>query len=222
MTISTHELYAKPKVTQKLLDDSCIDLERWVIEKVTQQMIAKENQAFLNGSGVKMPKGILSYLFQDEPTSWGEFQSFSVNRQQLSDGGAVSNALTDIVYSLKPGHLNGSVWIMSRQMLSTLRKLREERSGRYLWQPALLADQPSTLFGYPVVTVDDMPKLEEGKPSTQILFGNLKQTYQIADRTSLSLLRDPYTSKPFVEFYITRRVGGDVVCFESLKGLTVR
>jgi HK97 family phage major capsid protein len=222
MTIPTHELYARPKVTQKLLDDSSVDLERWVIEKVTQQMVSKENQAFLNGSGLKMPKGILSYPFADESSSWGQFQSFSIPREKLSESVAMSNALTDMVYSLKPGYLNGAVWVMSRQMLSTLRKLREEGSGRYLWQPALLADQPSTLLGYPVVTVDDMPKIEEGKPMTQVLFGNLKQTYQIADRTSLSLLRDPYSSKPFVEFYITRRVGGDVVCFDSLKGLTIR
>jgi HK97 family phage major capsid protein len=106
-------------------------------------------------------------------------------------------------------------------MVSLVRKLRDEKSGHFLWQPCLAGDHPATLLGHPIVVVDDMPPLDTKGVGTIALFGNLKQAYQVVDRSRFSILRDPYSSKPNVEFYVTRRVGGDVINFDALKMLTV-
>ena len=219
VTIQTHELYAKPMITQKLLDDARLDLESWIVRKITDKMVAMENHAFLLGDGHKKPKGLLHYGYGPKPNK-KQFQSIAMKGEALKTGDLVEG-FTDTLYALKPGYLQGAVWMMSRHMISRVRKLRDEKSGHFLWQPSLAVDHPSTLLGYPIVVVDDMPALDEKGSGILALFGNLKHAYQVVDRSSFSILRDPYSSKPNVEFYVTRRVGGDVINFEALKVLNI-
>ena len=221
LTIPTHELYARPMITQRLLDDARLDLESWIVEKITDKMVAMENQAFLMGDGVKKPKGILHYPAVASPQEKKQFQAITIKPEVYGKASALVAALMDTLYALSPAYLQGAVWMMSRQMLAVVRKLKDEATGHFLWQPSLAAEGPASLLGYPVVVIDDMPPLDGKGLGTVAIFGNLKQAYQVVDRTSLSILRDPYSSKPNVEFYVTRRVGGDVVNFHALKFLKV-
>ena len=221
LTIPTHEMYAKPMITQRLLDDARMDLEAWILEKITDKMVSMENQAFLLGDGVKKPKGIFHYPAVVDPQEKKQFQSIAIKPETFKDGTKLVDALTDTLYTLKPGYLQDAVWLLSRPMLAVISKLRDA-SGHFLWQPSLVAEGPASLLGYPVVIVDDLPPLNEKGLGTVAVFGNLKQAYQVIDRSDFSILRDPYSAKPNVEFYVTRRVGGDVVNFDALKFLNIQ
>lgn len=213
--IPVHELYAKPRATQKLLDDAAINVETWLVDKVSTQMAHTENDSFINGDGVGKPKGFLTY--PSAPTAsweWGKLEEFST----LTDGAfgeLGADVLIDTLHAMKPQYLDQAAWIMSRSTLAAVRKVRS--GDEYLFQPSFADKGPGTLLGYPVVVCDDMPALVAGKPSKSIVFANLKEAYQIVDREGIHVLRDPYSAKPYVEFYTTRRVGGDVVNFEAIK-----
>lgn len=218
--IPVHEMYARPRATQKLLDDALLNVEDWLSQKIAQKMAAMENTAFISGDGVNKPKGILSYETDSgDDWQWGHLEEIrtGVKGDFTEDLGAIN--LQDTFFSLKPQYLPGSSWLMSRSAQASIRKLKDADSGRYLWEPPLSGSLTPTLLGYPVVISDDMPALIEGEVSKAIVFGNFKEGYQIIDRTGIRVLRDPYSAKPYVEFYTTRRVGGDVVNFEALKVL---
>ncbi len=215
LRISVHQIYAKPRASQKLLDDASFDVEHWLADKIAQKMCRSENHAFINGDGNGKPKGFLTY-----PTvalgkgEWGKFESISTGE----DGALVdSDVLLETCHSLRPEYLAGAVWMMSRSAMAAVRRLRDQSSGDYLWQPGLLAGAPDTLLGYPVVIAEDMPTLVAGVPSQSMAFGNFYQGYQIVDRSGMHILRDPYSAKPYVEFYATKRVGGDVINFDAIK-----
>lgn len=135
------------------------------------------------------------------------------------EAGHGASTLLDLFHALKPQYLPGASWLMSRVAQGALRKLQDPGSHHYLWQPPLAGAPNPTMLGYPIVISDDMPTLIIGQASKAILFGNFKEGYQIVDRTGIRVLRDPYSAKPYVEFYTTRRVGGDVLNFEALKVL---
>ena len=216
--ISVHEMYARPRATQKLLDDALLNVEDWLSQKIAQKMAAMENVAFISGDGVNKPKGILSYTTAaGHAWQWGHLEEIQtgIKGDFTDDLGAIN--LQDIFFSLKPQYLPGSSWLMSRSAQARIRTLKDAESGRYLWEPPLSGSLTPTLLGYPVVISDDMPPLIKGAASKAIIFGNFKEGYQIVDRTGIRVLRDPYSAKPYVEFYTTRRVGGDVVNFEALK-----
>ena len=210
VNIVAHELYAKPRATQKLLDDAAVNVDQWLSEAISNRLAAMENHSFLHGDGNNKPKGILTYETAED-AEWGKFKGISYDENNLLDN------LVDMFASIKGDYLNGSSWLMSRKTLGQLRKLKDQ-DGRHIWQPSLDAKTPSLLLGYPVEICDDMPTLAtENTPS--ILFGNFTKAYQIVDRQGVSVLRDPYSAKPYVEFYTTKRVGGDVVNFEALTAL---
>ncbi len=216
--IPVYEMYAKPRATQKLLDDASVSVEDWLSQKIAQKMAVMENAAFISGDGVNKPKGILSYETDSgDAWQWGHLEEIRTGvKGDFTEGlGAIN--LQDIFFSLKPQYLPGSSWLMARSAQASIRKLKDTDSGRYLWEPPLSGSLTPTLLGYPVVISDDMPALIEGEASKAIVFGNFKEGYQIVDRTGIRVLRDPYSAKPYVEFYTTRRVGGDVVNFEALK-----
>ena len=211
--IPVHELYAFPFATQKVLDDSMLDLEAWLESKVSDKFSRKENEAFVNGDGVGKPRGFLTYPDgtaipgQIQQTESGEAGAFPT----APDGGDV---LLNAIYSMKQGYRNGARWHMNRNVVSEVRKLKDGE-GRYLWQPGIANAEPATLLGYPILEFEDMPDLADG--SLSIAFANMSEAYQIVDRHGTRVLRDPYTNKPYVGFYTIRRVGGDVVNFEALK-----
>lgn len=218
--IPVHEMYARPRATQRLLDDASLNVEEWLSQKIAQKMATLENTAFLTGDGNNKPKGILAC--ESVPLTgwaWGKLEEIKTGVDGGFREGRAAEVLLSLFHSLKPAYLPGASWLMSRQTQGILRNLRDSGIHEYLWQPPLSAMPTPTLLGYPVVICDDMPNLAPNTASKSILFGNFKEGYQIVDRSGLRVLRDPYSSKPHVEFYATRRVGGNILNYEALKVL---
>ena len=210
--IMVHEIYAQPKATQKLVDDASIDIEAWLAEKIVDVFSRKENAAFINGDGIGKPKGILSY---PSGTKWNEIEQIASGE----NGAITSEGIFKLYYSLKEIHAVKAKFLMSRAAVQALRMLKDTRSGKYLWQPSLEAGTPDSLLGAEVVQSPDMPALTQG--ALAIAFADFKAAYQIVDRQGIRVLRDPFTDKPFVKFYTTKRVGGDVTNFQAIKLLSL-
>ncbi len=211
--IPAHELYAKPKATQKLLDDASINMESWLASKVAEKFARDEANAFVVGNGSNKPRGFLTYA--SGTTLPGTIERFptTVNGAFAAapDGGDV---LINALYGLKQQYRANATWFMNRATLKLTRKLKDD-DGAYLWSPGIAAGQPASLLGYPVASFEDMP--DPATDSLSIAVGDMREAYQIVDRIGIRTLRDPYSAKPYVEFYTTKRVGGDVVNFEAIK-----
>jgi HK97 family phage major capsid protein len=211
--IPVHELYAKPKATQKLLDDASINMEAWLASKVAEKFARDEANAFVVGNGSNKPRGFLTYAsgttlpgtIEQVPTS------ASGALASAPDGG---DALINALYGLKQQYRANATWFMNRATTKLVRKAKDS-DGAYLWSPGIQAGQPATLLGYPVAAFEDMP--DPASNSLSIAVGDMREAYQIVDRLGIRTLRDPYSAKPYVEFYTTKRVGGDVVNFEAIK-----
>lgn len=211
--IPVHELYAKPKATQKLLDDAAVDVEAWLATKVADRFTRLENAAFVNGNGVGKPRGFLSYPGGTTLPGTIERIKTGVAGDFAADP-AGADALIRTIVAMKEAYRNGAVWAMNRRVQGEVRLLKNT-DGDYLWQPSIIAGQPSTLLGYGVAGFEDMPDLSSG--SLSIAFANFAEGYQIVDRIGVRVLRDPFSAKPYIEFYTTKRVGGDVLNFEAIK-----
>jgi HK97 family phage major capsid protein len=213
--IPVHEQYAEPRATQKLLDDAMFDIEGYLTGKIADRLARMENAAFVNGNGVKKPRGFLTYP-AGTPTS----SSFSVIEQLPSGKSAdfadtdPGDALINLVYALKAPYRERAVFMMKRATLAEVRKLKDG-SGNYLWQPDFQMKTGGTLLGFNVTEAEDMPTIAAN--SLSIAFGDFGSGYQIVDRQGIRILRDSFTAKPYVKFYTTKRVGGDVVNFEAIK-----
>ncbi|MBR1733959.1 MAG: phage major capsid protein [Alphaproteobacteria bacterium] len=218
--IIAHEIYAKPKASQHLLDDANVNVEEWLVSKIAEKIAALENSAFINGSGIDKPKGFLSYnMTESQQPTYDKLQCFKTGVDgKFQDDESAINLLIDMACSIKPIYVKNAKWIMSRSALACIRKLKN-KDGTVLWQPAIAESTPSTLLGYPVILDDDMPDLKDGEKSASIAFGDFSCGYQIIDRQGFKILRDPYTSKPFVEFYASKRTGGAIVDFDAIKVL---
>lgn len=207
-SVATYEMYAQPKATQKLLDDAAIDVEAWVAEKVANKFARMEATAFISGSGSGQPKGILSYA---AGTSWGQVEQINSG----TAGVVTADSLIALYYSLKESYARGASFLMNRSVVQAVRLLKESTTNQYLWQPGLAAGAPDTLLGVPVHQAADMPVAAAN--ALAVAVGDFSQAYLVVDRIGLRILRDPFTDKPFVKFYTTRRVGGEVINFEALK-----
>ena len=208
ITIKAHELVAQPKVSQKLLDDAFINIEEWLAYRLAEQFAQKEEEAFLKGTGDtnNQPTGITNYTSGIDITT----------STSKTNGGIDAKDIISLYYSLKEQYVGRASFVMPRSAVSAIRMLKDSTSGAYLWQPALLGGKEDTLMGCPVYQSSNMPAL--GASSLSIIFGDFR-FYQIVDRTDIRVLRDPYTSKPYVRFYTTKRVGGDVIRKEAFKML---
>jgi len=212
--IPVHELYAKPRATQKLLDDAYINIEDWLAGKVADKFTRKENDAFINGTGIDQPRGILTYTAGTTLPGTIEQVSTGSNGAFAADP-AGADKLLSLIYKLKSDYMANAHFFLNRTTLGGVRTMKDS-NGSYIWQPTLQAGQPSTLLGHPVVSFEDMPTYTT-TGALAIMFGDLAEAYQIVDRLGVRVLRDPYSAKPYVEFYTTKRVGGDVVNFEAVK-----
>lgn len=211
--IPAHELYAKPKATQKLLDDASINMEAWLASKVAEKFARDEANAFVVGNGVNKPRGFLTY--GSGTTLPGTIEQFPTGASgALAAAPSGGDALINALYGLKQQYRNNATWFMNRATLTLVRKAKDS-DGAYLWSPGIAAGQPATLLGYPVASFEDMP--DPASNSLSIAVGDMREAYQIVDRLGIRTLRDPYSAKPYVEFYTTKRVGGDVVNFEAIK-----
>jgi HK97 family phage major capsid protein len=198
----TGELYAMPAATQALLDDSVADVDAWLAEEVRDVFAAQETAAFISGDGVNKPRG-----FIDAP-DLGVLEPAVFN----------TDALIDLIYAPQSRYRANASFVMNRRTINTVRKFKDA-DGNYIWQPSLSAGAPSTLLGYPLVEMEDMPDIGSGVAS--VAFGDFRRGYLIADRQGVRVLRDPYSAKPYVLFYTTKRVGGGVQDAEAIKVLKV-
>ncbi|WP_151809727.1 MULTISPECIES: phage major capsid protein [unclassified Acinetobacter] len=211
------EIYANPQATQTSLDDVFFDVENWISTEVAQEFAEKESQAFLLGDGDKKPKGILAYAMattNDKTRAFGTLQQIKSGQA----GNFTGDNLIDLIYSLKKGYRNGALFMMTNLTQSKVRKFKDSE-GNYIWQPGLQLGQPSTLLGYGIEENEDMPESEAD--ANAVLFGNFKRGYLITDRMGTRVLRDPYTNKPYVGFYTTKRTGGMLTDSNAIKVLTL-
>lgn len=204
-SILVHEIYTQPKATQKLLDDASIDIETWLADKVASSFSIAENQVFLHGDGKGKPRGILNYENSNEA---GKIEV-------LTRSSVTAEGLLDLIYSMPEQYANNATMLMNRSVVHQIRTLKCPSTGQYLWQPALNEGQVSSIFGLKVIESADMPVLSEGAKA--IVLADFKEAYTIVDRAGIRILRDPFTDKPFVKFYSTKRVGGDVVNSAAIK-----
>lgn len=214
ITIQAMEMYANPGVTQRLLDDAWLNIEQWLADEISQTFAETEGLAFISGDGNKKPRGILSYpTVANASYAWGKL-GFTVSGAATAFAStSPTDALMDLYYSLKAGYRNGASFLTSDAVLGTIRKFKDGQNN-YIWSPPT-ADMPGTILGKPVYTDDNMPAL--GANAFPVAFGNFQRGYLIADRMGTRVLRDPYTNKPYVQFYTTKRVGGGVVNYEAIK-----
>lgn len=217
VTAPMGELYANPAATQAMLDDAQFDVEAWLAREVAVEFARAEGVAFVSGTGTSQPKGFLTYPVATAGDASRPFGTLQYVPSGAAGAFAASNPqdrLIDLVHSLRAPYRQGAVWVMNSNSISTVRKFKDS-TGDFIWKPGLAEGQSSTLLGYPVVEVDAMPDI--GANSLSIGFGQFRSAYVIADRGETGVLRDPYSNKPFVHFYATRRVGGALVNSEALK-----
>ncbi|TPM19782.1 phage major capsid protein [Mesorhizobium sp. B2-3-6] len=205
--IPVFEIYAKPKATQQLLEDAGIDIEAWLANKVSEKFARMRALAFVSGNGIKKPRGILTYPSGSNGVRGTILQVASGNATALTADGLVT-----MTFSLKDKYLANATWLMKRQTVGAV-MLFKDLNGQYMWRPGLEAGKPSMLLGYNIRRADDMPTVGAG--TLPVAFGDFRAGYTVVDRLGIRTLRDPYSSKPFVEFYTRQRVGGDVVDFEA-------
>lgn len=209
------ELYAMPAATQVLLDDGVADVDQWLADEVRDVFAAQETSAFTTGNGANKPKGILGYTNVAEAShTWGNVGYVATGSDGAFESSAPIDALIDLIYAPKPRYRANANFTMNRRTLSVLRKFKDA-DDNYIWQPSTQSGQPSTLLGYPVVEVEDMPDI--ASDSTSIAFGDFRRGYLIVDRQGVRVLRDPYSAKPYVLFYTTKRVGGGIQDFNAIK-----
>ncbi len=214
------ELYANPAASQAMLDDAAFDLEAWLASEIAMEFARAEGAAFVGGNGIDQPLGFLSSpksLAGDVVRPFGSIQYIGSGDAQGFSANPESR-LIDLVHTMKAGHRQGASWVMNSSTLSEVRKLKTA-DGAFLWQPGMVEGQPDRLLGYPVVEAEDMPDV--AADTVPIAFGNFKAGYVIAERSATQVLRDPFTNKPFVHFYATKRISGQVLDSSAIKLLKV-
>ncbi len=217
LSFPTMELYAMPAATSNLLDDSAVNIDEWIAEEVQAAFAEQETAAFVSGDGVNKPRGFLDYTSVAESSwSWGNIGYLATGVDGDFAASNPSDTLIDLIYTVKSAYRANSNWVLSRSTQAEIRKIKDA-DGNYIWQPANRPGEQPSLLGYPVTEVEDMPAI--GSDSLSLAFGDFKRGYLIVDRLGLRVLRDPYSSKPYVLFYTTKRVGGGIQDFDAIKFL---
>lgn len=211
ITVQLHELSALPKASQRLLDDAAFDIEGWLAGRIADKFARAEAGAFINGDGVDKPKGFLAHSTVDNDVwAWGNLGYVPTGVA----GEVTPESIVDVVYALGAQYRANASFVMNSKTAGLVRKLKD-MDGRFLWSDGLAASEPARLMGYPVLIAEDMP--DAGADANAIAFGDFAAGYTIAERPDLRILRDPFSAKPHVLFYATKRVGGDVSDFAAIK-----
>ncbi len=211
ITIPLHELSALPKASQRLLDDSAFDIESWLAGRIADKFARAEAAAFINGNGVDKPRGLLNHSSVDNDVwTWGNLGYVPTG----DNGNVTAESVVDLVYALGAQYRANATFVMNSKTAGLVRKLKDN-DGRFLWADGLAAAEPARLLGYPVLIAEDMP--DATTDATAIAFGDFAAGYTVAERPDLRVLRDPFSAKPHVLFYATKRVGGDVSDFAAIK-----
>ena len=219
LEIPTHEQYAEPKISTKALDDVSINLEAWLQGKVSQQFIRAENEAFVTGTGIKQPKGILDY---DAWTTAGEYERFAIEHRDTATVGTIAgDDFIDIQSDLLEEYQANGLWMLHRKVWAEIMQLKDS-DNQYLLNPMLLfSGVDMQLLGRPVRFAGDMDDTL-GEGNSIVIYGDFREGYTVVDRIGIRVLRDPYTDKRFVKFYTTKRVGGAATNYQALKVLDVQ
>jgi HK97 family phage major capsid protein len=216
--IPVYWLDTEPKATQQVLDDANVDIEGWLAGKVGNKLGRFENAEFVAGSTGRI-RGLTSYTFAADSGSgvtWGSVGYVATGVSADFAASVKGDKLFDVMGTLKSDYLPAAQWMTNRNIITQIRKFKDGQNN-YLWQPSFVAGQPETIMGFGVVRAEDMPALAAN--SYSLAFGDFRTAYQIVDRQGIRVLRDMYTSKPFVKFYTTKRTGGGIVNFEAVKFL---
>jgi HK97 family phage major capsid protein len=209
------DLYAMPAATQTLLDDAQVDIEQWLANEVQIVFAEQEGAAFINGDGSAKPTGFLNYTTAaDASWAWGKIGYIASGADGAFASSDPSDALINLAYAPKQGYRANGTWVMNRKTEAAIRKFKDG-DDNYIWQPGTAIGQPASLLGYPVAEAEDMPDIASN--SYSIAFGDFARGYLIVDRVGINVLRDPFSAKPYVLFYTTKRVGGGVQNFEAIK-----
>jgi HK97 family phage major capsid protein len=209
------DLYANPAATQALLDDALVDLDEWLAGEVEDAFAAQETTAFVTGDGVNKPKGFLGYsIVADASHAWGDIGYVASGAAGAFTASNPTDRLIDLIYAPKAQYRPNGRFVMNRKTVSAVRKFKDA-DGNYIWSPATRAGETASLLGYPVTEIETMPDIAAN--SFAIAFGDFQRGYLIVDRAGVRVLRDPYSAKPYVLFYTTKRVGGGVQNFDALK-----
>lgn len=211
------DLYANPAASQAMLDDAAFDVENWLAGEIAMEFARAEGAAFVSGNGTNKPKGFLAApnaATADGARAFGTLQFITTGVSANFPASNPQDKLIDLVQALRSPYRQGAVFVMNSATAARIRKFKTS-DGAFIWQPGLVAGQPDILLGYPVIEAEDMPDV--AADSLSVAFGNFKAGYLIAERGETQILRDPFTNKPFVHFYATRRVGGQVMNSEAIK-----
>lgn len=215
ISIKLHELSAMPKASQRLLEDSAFDVEGWLADRIAQKFARAEAAAFISGDGVDKPRGILNHAIVADGTEiWGQLGYVATGTAGDFDAVNPADAVVDLVYALEAGYRANAAFVMNSKTAGAVRKMKDA-DGRFLWSDGLAAAEPARLMGYPVLIAEDMPDI--AADAHAIAFGDFRAGYTVAERPDLRVLRDPFSAKPHVLFYATKRVGGDVTDFNAIK-----
>ncbi len=211
----TMELYAMPAATGTLLDDSAVNIDEWLAGEVETVFAEQEGTAFVTGDGDKKPTGFLSYTTVAEASwAWEKIGYVATGVDGAWPAATPSDILVDLVYALKAGYRQNGTWVMNRSTQAAIRKMKDD-SDNYIWQPAAVAGQPASLMNFPIAELEDMPDV--ASDAFAVAFGDFRRGYLIVDRVGVRVLRDPYSAKPYVLFYTTKRVGGGVQDYDAIK-----
>lgn len=211
------ELFANAAATQRALDDMQFDAEAWLQEEVAEEFAAQEGAAIISGDGNNKPKGFLTYTTAatgDDTRTFGEIEHVATGVDGAFPASDPADILIDLVHALSARYRQGAKFVMNSKTLAMVRKFKDA-DGNFIWRAGLSEGQPDTLLGYPVVEAEDMPDV--GSDALAVAFGNFERAYTMVERTGTRVLRDPYSNKPYVHFYATRRVGGALVNDDALK-----
>ncbi len=215
ITIPLHELSALPKISQRLLDDSAFDIETWLAERVADKFARSEAAAFVNGDGIDKPVGVLTHPTVDNGSwAWGSLGYVPTGSAGAFNQTSPGDGLVNLVYSLGARYRANASFVLNSKTAGIVRQIKDAE-GRFLWTDGLAAGEPARLLGYPVLIAEDMPDI--AADSLSIAFGDFGAGYTIAERPDLRILRDPFSAKPHVLFFATKRVGGDVSDFAAIK-----
>ncbi len=204
-----------PAATATLLDDSAVNIDEWLADEVRDAFALQEGNAFVAGNGVNKPKGFLDYTkVANASWTWGNTGFLATGVAGAFPATNPADKLIDLAYTVKAGYRSNAVFVMNRATQSVIRKFKDGQ-GNYIWQPSVTPGQLPVLLGYPVVECEDMPSI--ATDSYSVAFGDFRRGYLIVDRIGMRVLRDPYSSKPYVLFYTTKRVGGGIQDFDAIK-----
>ncbi|MBV0891932.1 phage major capsid protein [Paracoccus sp. Z118] len=216
VTIPLHELSAMPKASQRLLDDAAFDLEAWLAGRIAERFARAEATAFIKGDGIDKPRGILTYPMAPNATATeNEIGMFATGTLGSFGTDRPADPLIDMIYALGAEYRANASFVMNSKSAGAVRKIRDAE-GRFLWTDSLASGEPARLLGYPVLLCEDMPDVDDGPA---VLFGDFASAYTIAERPELRVLRDPFSAKPHVLFYATKRVGGGLTDPRAVKAL---